>query len=349
MKCSDLKYLLAYLGPLTAYISIFGSGLWCYSAVIAGFIIIPLLDIIIPVNRTSIHENTNTRVLSTYFDVLLYFNIPIVYGLLICFFIRAQAGNLSSFELTGMLLSLGLYVSTSGVNVAHELGHRSDKVNKFLAKILLIPALYLHYYIAHNRGHHKTVATYDDPASARYGEHFYGFLFRSAIGEYISAWNLENKRLLKEKKQNISFSNQMIVFSALQLAFLLLIYFLWGFDSVLYMLLIALISNVIVQAINYIEHYGLVRHKGKDGGFERIQFKHSWNSSHAIGRIFLYELTRHSDHHYKASKKYQILEHPSGCPELPTGYPGSMILALFPPLWFRIMNSRIPAEMTNLR
>ena len=120
-----------------------------------------------------------------------------------------------------------------------------------------------------------------------------------------------------------------------------------GLSGVFYGIIIAVISFLFLETINYIEHYGLKRNKLPSGRYERVEKFHSWNSNHIVGRIVLYELTRHSDHHYKSSKKYQILENIKESPQLPFGYPTSMLLAIFPPLWFYVMNKRVPKEMIS--
>ena len=106
-----------------------------------------------------------------------------------------------------------------------------------------------------------------------------------------------------------------------------------------------IIGFLLLETVNYIEHYGLVRFKMPSGRYERVRECHSWNSNHVVGRIVLYELTRHSDHHYKSSKKYQTLDYHDISPQMPYGYPTSMVLSFFPPLWFNIMNKRVPKEM----
>jgi len=87
-----------------------------------------------------------------------------------------------------------------------------------------------------------------------------------------------------------------------------------------------------------VEHYGLQRNKLANGKYEPVQSHHSWNSDHTLGRIMLYELTRHSDHHFKSTRKFQVLRTHQESPELPLGYPGSILLSMFPPLWFKFMN-----------
>ena len=133
----------------------------------------------------------------------------------------------------------------------------------------------------------------------------------------------------------------MIQFQLIELAFVGLIFFLFGWLITLYFLAAAVIGFLLLETVNYIEHYGLQRKKTTEGNYERAMPVHSWNSDHVIGRLFLFELSRHSDHHYLASRKYQLLRHHDDSPQMPTGYPGMMLLALMPPVWFWIMNKRI--------
>ena len=133
----------------------------------------------------------------------------------------------------------------------------------------------------------------------------------------------------------------MVQFTLIQIAFLGLIFFIFNGLITLYFFAAAIIGILLLETVNYIEHYGLQRKLSIDGKYERATPSHSWNSDHIIGRLMLFELSRHSDHHYLASRKYQVLRHHDDSPQMPTGYPGMMILSLFPPLWFYIMNRRI--------
>jgi alkane 1-monooxygenase len=158
---------------------------------------------------------------------------------------------------------------------------------------------------------------------------------------YISAWKIAATDQRKKSRPIIHFSNQMIQFQFLQLALITIIFFLFGINTMLYFLAAATIGFLLLETVNYIEHYGLEREKNSSGNYERTLPIHSWNSNHILGRLMLFELSRHSDHHYMASRKYQLLRHHEHAPQMPTGYPGMMILSLFPPIWFSIMNKRI--------
>tara|TARA_B110000003_G_C16484911_1_gene471199 strand:- start:103 stop:861 length:759 start_codon:yes stop_codon:yes gene_type:complete len=246
-----------------------------------------------------------------------------------------------TYEIIGISLSLGILLATNAINVAHELGHRKPILDRTLSKILLIPCLYMHFYLEHNFGHHKNVATPKDPATSKYNQTVYSFWITSVFNQYINAWKIQKDILSRSNKGFFSFQNDMIWYNIIQLAYLSIICSFFGLNGLIYAIIIGIISFLFLETINYIEHYGLVRKKLPTGRYERVQTHHSWNSNHIIGRIVLYELTRHSDHHYKSSKKYQILENKESSPQLPYGYPTSILLSLFPPLWFKIINPRL--------
>ena len=338
----DMKYLLAYLPILSVYIGFYLGGFGFFSGFIIAFVIIPILEFLLrgsTVNRTDLEELSRIKLL--FFDVLLYLNIPLVYGLVFFSGTILYTQSLSTFELVGLVLSLGVILSTCGINVGHELGHRSTAHEQFFSKVLLLPNLYLHFFIEHNQGHHKNVATPEDPASARLGENVYLFFWRSVTQSYLSAWSIEKKRLLRIGYKNWSFHNRMVRFQLIQFVYLLLLTFLFDVHVMLLIALSGVIGFLLLELVNYIEHYGLQRKRLPSGRYEPVQPKHSWNSNHEIGRIVLYELTRHADHHFKSTRKFHTLRHFDEAPQLPFGYPMSMLIALVPPLWFRMMNGLV--------
>jgi len=339
MQLKDLKYLLAYVLPLSCFISIYYAGPWSFLTVAIGYVLIPIMDELFPRSKENLsQELKKDKLTNKFFDVLLYLNLPIVYGLLFLFLNRLGFSALSTYEIVGLTLSTGIILGSAGINVAHELGHKPETYNHVVAQLLLLPSLYMHFFIEHNRGHHLHVSTPQDPASAQKGESVYRFFVRSIFGQYIDAWTLERKRLGVQ----LSLKNMMIHFLLLQVAFVAIIFLIYGWQVCLLFFAAATLSILQLELINYIEHYGLRRKKMENGRYEKVTSVHSWNSNHELGRIFLYELTRHSDHHFKAAKKYQILDHHDESPQLPFGYPASMTLSLFPPLWFKIMDGRIP-------
>ncbi|MFC7356164.1 alkane 1-monooxygenase [Jejudonia soesokkakensis] len=342
----DLKYLASFSIPLTAILGLYVREEWVFLTPVVAFVLVPILEIILPIKTANLSENEvlskdNNRL----FNVLLYLNLPLVYGILGWFLWNIPTSNYSTTELVGLLISVGIVLGSNGINVAHELGHRKLQWEKTLGKVLLLPALYMHFYIEHNFGHHLHAATKEDPASAKYNQSVYSFWFTSSFRQYFSAWKIQLKLLRTNGLPFYSFKNDMFWYLIIQFAYVLLIFFLFGIKVFFVAIGIAVVGVLLLETINYIEHYGLSRNKNKSGRYERVSEIHSWNSNHVLGRIMLYELTRHSDHHYKSHKKYQLLDYHNSSPQMPYGYPTSMVLSLIPPLWFSIMNTRIPVEM----
>jgi alkane 1-monooxygenase len=290
-------------------------------------------------------ETKAKRAVSRFFDWMLFANVPIVFGLLIWGFYVVSTVSLSAFEVVGLVITMGMVLTTNGINVAHELGHRQKSKERYLSKALLLPCLYMHFYIEHNHGHHLNAATKEDPATARYNQTLYSFWVTSTVGQYFGAWRVQARLLKNNNHTFFSFYNDVFWYFIIQFLYLLCTYLMFGVLGLGLAIAAGVVSFLFLETVNYIEHYGLLRLKNASGRYERVQKIHSWNSNHVVGRIILYELTRHSDHHYRSSKKYQVLESHEESPVLPFGYPTSMVLAMIPPLWFRVMNKRVPANM----
>ena len=345
----DLKYIFAYTIPASAYFSFISSGIWTYSTVFYAFLAIPILDILTGESKENLsEEDASYKKTKWIFDLMLYFNIPIVFGLLFIFYSNIQLNDYKTFEIVGLVLSGGILLATNGINVAHELGHRTPYFERFFSKMLYMPCLYMHFYIEHNFGHHLNVATPEDGASARYNQTLYSFWFSSVTRQYKSAWKIQIEMLNRKGLSFFSIKNDMLWYHLIQPIYLIGTYGLFSLKVMFIAILIGVVAFLFLECINYIEHYGLQRIKTEFGRYERVQPYHSWNSNFNVGRITLYELTRHSDHHYKSSKKYQILNSHQECPTLPFGYPTSILLSLVPPLWFRVMNPLVPRAMKSL-
>lgn len=342
----DLKYLFAYTMPLSALVSFSSTGMWTYSTVFYAFLILPILDVITGQTTENLEvEDITYKKTQWIFDAMLYLNVPIVFGLLAYALHTVQAGNFATYEWVGLVLSGGILLATNGINVAHELGHRTTLSERLMSKALYMPCLYMHFFIEHNYGHHLHVATPEDPATARYNQTVYGFWFTSVTRQYVSAWKLQMNLLKRQGLTFFSVKNDMLWYHLIQPAYLLGVYALFALEGLLFATVVGVISFLFLECINYIEHYGLRRFKTASGRYEVVQPHHSWNSNFNIGRITLYELTRHSDHHYRSTKKYQVLDSHEKSPTLPLGYPASILLSLAPPLWFWLMNPRIPQDM----
>ena len=314
----DLKYLFAYTAPLSAFVSFTSMGIWTYSAVFYAFLIIPLLDVITGETADNLEDDDAAYKRTKWiFDGMLYLNVPNVFGMLAFALHTVQTGSHETYELVGLALSGGILLATNGINVAHELGHRKPLAERLMSKLLYMPCLYMHFFIEHNFGHHLRVATPEDGATARYNQTVYGFWFTSVTRQYVSAWKLQMQMLERQGLHFFSVKNDMLWYHLIQPAYLLTVYWFFSMETMLFATTIGVIAFLFLESINYIEHYGLRRFKTESGRYEVVRPHHSWNSNFNIGRISLYELTRHSDHHYRSTKKYQVLNSHDESPTLP--------------------------------
>lgn len=341
MKLNFIRYLFVFIVPLIVFLSLFYGDYWSFSAIIFVFAFVPMAELLLPGNKKNMDKNEEEEAKQNkFYNIVLYLLVPVQFFLLVYFLIRIDDQSLALYEKAGMVTAFGISCGVLGINAAHELGHRNTRYEQLMSKILLMTTLYMHFFIEHNRGHHKRVATDDDPATSRYGENLYTFYIRSVRDSWLSAWSIESEKLRKKKFKFWSLRNEMLWYQLIQGILLVKITVIFGFETLLFYLISAIIGFLLLETVNYIEHYGLQRKK-INGVYERTMPVHSWNSNHPLGRILLLELSRHSDHHYMASRKYQILRHFDDSPQMPTGYPGMMLIAFFPPLWFRIMHREI--------
>jgi len=232
-------------------------------------------------------------------------------------------------------------VSGVAINTAHELGHKRDQLERWLSKVALAQSAYGHFYIEHNRGHHVRVATPEDPASARLGESFWEFLPRTVVGSLRSAWGLERARLARMGKPPWSMRNDILSAWAMTVVLFAGLTAIFGLVVLPYLVLQAVVGFSLLEIVNYLEHYGLLRQRREDGRYERTRPEHSWNSNNIASNVALYHLQRHSDHHANPTRRYQALRHVEEAPQLPSGYAGMILIALFPPLWRRVMDHRL--------
>lgn len=349
----EIKYTIpVIILPLIVAIPIIMGGWWTFFSILFTFGLIPFLELFFggtTENLSKEEEQEERR--KRYYDYLLYMLVPIQFALIGIFGWKITQPGLHWYEYLGMILALGLACGVIGINVAHELGHRSKKYEQTLSKMLLLTSLYMHFFIEHNRGHHKNIATRLDPATSRLNEPIYLFYIRSVKDSWLSAWELEAHRLKKTGQAFLSIHNEMLRFQIIQVLFVALIFGIFsifgpqglisGCIAAAGFIGSAIMGFLLLETVNYIEHYGLERNELSPGRFEKVKPHHSWNSNHSLGRLLLFELTRHSDHHYNAGRKYQILRHFDQSPQMPTGYPGMMLVSLVPPLWFKVMNPMV--------
>ena len=253
-------------------------------------------------------------------------------------------GGLSWFAKIGLALSVGVLGGT-GINTAHELGHKKDSLERWLSKITLAQTWYGHFYIEHNRGHHVRVATPEDPASSRFGETFWEFLPRSVWGSGRSAVALEAARIRRTGRSpwdpRTWLGNDVINSWLMSVVLWGALIAVFGPALIPFVVIQAVFGFSMLEAVNYLEHYGLLRQKTASGRYERCRPEHSWNSDHLVTNLFLYHLQRHSDHHANPTRRYQVLRSISEAPELPSGYATLIGVTYFPPLWRKLMDHRV--------
>ncbi len=330
------RYLLVYTLPLLAIISFNSYGIWAYLPVLEAFVLIPIIELITNPNAMNLTQENRLKVKANEFYLwILRLSVPVQLfcGIYMLYHIDAALDITTKI---GRILSYGILCGVMGINIAHELGHKQNRIDQFLAKVLLTTTLYTHFYLEHNFGHHKNVGTPEDSSTARKGEWVYLFWIRSIVMSYVNAWRIGIKR----SKKNM-LKNEMVYYTLIQLTLLLVIYMSFGGSVLLGFVGASITGWLLLETVQYIEHYGLVRKKSSTYRYENMTPRHSWNSNHILGRAILFELSRHSDHHYLPNKEYSLLDHHDESPQLPTGYPGMMLLSLIPPLYMRIIHARI--------
>jgi alkane 1-monooxygenase len=189
------------------------------------------------------------------------------------------------------------------------------------------------------------VATRRDPATSRLGETVFAFVVRSILGGALSAWRLEGERVARAGSPAWTPGDRRLRMPLLTVLAYAAVWSAFGSRGALLFLAQGLVAVVLLETVNYLEHYGLTRRELAPGRYERVSPEHSWNSSHLVSNAYLFNLARHSDHHSLASRPYELLRHrdEDEAPQLPSGYAAMLLVALVPPLWFRIMNPRVEA------
>lgn len=324
-----------------------GANLWLIHGFV--FVLVPVMDYLINTDTTNVPKAAISKVTQEYFYRFVTFAwVYIQLAVVIWGFYVVSTTDFLVWEWLAFTSGVVLVTGGIGITVAHELGHKSEKIEQFYAQILLMTVSYMHFFIEHNRGHHVRVATLEDPATSRLGESFYAFWWRSVTGGYFSAWELERTRLAKKSLPFWSLRNQMIWFQLLPFGFAALAFV--GFSAVfnrlvwevpVFFFAQSILAFSLLEAVNYLEHYGMERKRLESGAFEKVTPLHSWNASQRVSNFLLFQLQRHSDHHAFAYKRYQVLNHYDESPQLPAGYSAMILVAFVPPLWFAVMNPRL--------
>ncbi len=261
----SLIYMIAFVGPILLSIGLLKCGAFVWTLPVYAFVLVPVLGFIIPKKQSTFSKEEEAALLaSPIFDISLYALLAIHWTLLL-YFLSVIDGIEAGAQRTGLILALGTHGGGFAINVAHELGHRKNRWERILAQLLLLSSLYVHFIVEHNRGHHRYVATPKDPASARIGESIYAFWIRSVIMSWRSAWNIEAEEMRKKGRNTISMHNEMVIGLLVQLGFVGFVAIVFGTSALVAFLWISLIGILLLEAVNYIEHYGLRRATGTNG------------------------------------------------------------------------------------
>ena len=322
-----------------SFLSIGGSvtpvlGLLIYPFVL---VILPLIDLVKrPLNKAKNDLKTNAL-----HELALGLVLPMIAGLILAALWRLKAGDFTISEAVMMGLSIGMASGAIGMTAAHEMIHRSSRLWRAAGVGILICVQYGHFRIEHIYGHHIHVGTLKDPATARKGEGFYRFFLRVLKDSYLSAWQIEARRLKNRKKSLVSIENRLFHYLVMQLALIVGAYLIAGNLGLVMLLTQTGIALILTEAVDYIQHYGLLRKTDDAGRAEPVHHNHSWNSRHAAGDWTTFNIGLHSHHHSSARTPYAELSQDKEHHEMPANYAVMIAMALLPPLWFHVMDKRL--------
>ena len=328
--------------------------LWLGPVIVLG--VVPAIDLFSGLDRSNPPDDAIEALeQDTYYRWITYLFLPIQYaGFVGAMYLVTQGDPFGGEELSlagkiGLSISIGV-IGGIGINTAHELGHKREENERWLSKIALAQSFYGHFYIEHNRGHHVRVATPEDPASSRMGENFYQFWPRTVGGSLKSAWSLEKKRYARRDQHPFRLGNDVLNAWVMSLVLFGAMVAWLGLEVLPFLIIQAVVGFSLLEVVNFMEHYGMLRQKvGRPGKerYERVDPSHSWNSNNIATNVLLYHLQRHSDHHANPTRRYQTLRDFEESPVLPTGYAGMIVLALIPPVYRRVMDKRVVAHFNG--
>ena len=335
--------MLVFVGPLLYFAT--SNALWLWFPLAFNYVAIPLLDFLLGEDTSNPPEDVVPLLENdAYYRYVTYALVPVIWGafLFSAWFVGTQ--DLPWHGVLAMILLMG-GVCGFGMNLGHELGHKKSPLERWLAKFVLSLGGYGHFFIEHNKGHHRDVATPEDPASSRMGESIWKFVRREIPGAARRAWQLEKERLEAKGKSVWSLQNEVLQPAMITALLYGTLIYAFGWIMLPFLLAVGFWGAFQLTSANYIEHYGLLREKQPSGRYEPPRPHHSWNSNHVFSNWATFHLQRHSDHHAHPLRRYQSLRHFDNLPTLPNGYFGMFVIAYVPALWFAVMDKRLLAHV----
>jgi alkane 1-monooxygenase len=303
--------------------------------------VIPALDRLIGEDSSNPPEDAIAELENDpYYSLITKAFIPSQYLMTMLGCYLATRDNVPMADRIGLTVSVGA-LNGIAIVTGHELGHKHERQDRIGAMLALAPTFYTHFAVEHNFGHHKRVSTPEDPASSRMGESFWKFLPRTVIGGFKSAIEIEKTRLARKGKGFWCMENELLQGWAITAGFVGANVLISGPRAVPFLLAQGAYGASLLEVINYIEHYGLLREKDENGRYVRTQPEHSWNSNYVVTNLVLYQLQRHSDHHAFPSRSFQALRDFPEAPQLPGGYASMLLPAYVPGWWTELMDERV--------
>ena len=322
-----------------------GNAAWIWLTTAIVYILLPIADHLIGEDKTDLlglMEDEAAQ--STFYRWMVHALLPLIYLTWIAGAWSAVSFDWPWWGYIGLGVSHGWGLAFA-INSGHETGHKTDRISKWVALLMLAPSFLGHFRVEHNAGHHSDVATPRDHATARFGESYWHFLTREIPGAWERSWRIESKRARRRGYSKWSVRNEVVQTVLLQVLVWGTVIVAFGLSVIPYLLIAMVISVTALSSQNYLAHYGLLRDKRPDGKYLPAQVHHSWNSNSLVTNITTYNLARHSDHHAHPSRHYQYLRSFREAPQLPHGYGAMYLLAYVPPLWRKVMDPRVLANV----
>jgi alkane 1-monooxygenase len=335
--------MMPLLGTLTAYLT--GQVAFVWLPLVLVYLIVPVLEHVVGDDKNDLLGQMDAEAaMSPFYKYMVHGLLPIVYltwgfG---AWYVATQNPSIATIIAVGIGHGVGLGFA---INSGHEIGHKTDRVSKWVALLMLAPSLYGHFRIEHNVGHHSHVATPEDSATSYFNESFWHFITREIPGAWKRAWAIESKRAARKGYSKWSLRNEVVIATLLGLATWAVMLAIFGAVILPYLLISWALSVISLSQQNYIAHYGLLRERRPNGKYMPARPEHSWNCNNFVTNLTTYNLARHSDHHANPSRHYQNLRTFADAPHLPYGYGTMFMLAYFPPLFRRVMNPRVMANV----
>jgi alkane 1-monooxygenase len=343
MPTKALPFALSFTMAPLILLAAFHGGWWIAGPFLWGWVIVSALDRLTGADTTNLDPATADELLFWH-KLVTWAWVPVQMALIVaCLWQASRPGHLGTWEAVGVFAGLGLGTGGIGITFAHELVHQRNRWERLAGELLLVSVGYGHFATEHVHGHHVTVATPNDPVTARKGQDLYSFFLRAVFLGLLSAWAIERGRLRRRGRPVWHRTNPFWRYGLGTAAFLALAWALGGPFGLALFAVQSLVAIFQLEAVNYVEHYGLTRRHLGAGQFERVRPHHSWNASEAVTNLMLINLQRHSDHHWRPDRRFPLLQHhpEDEAPQLPFSYPMMIGLATNPPLWFSVMNPRV--------